>query len=353
MTKKQFTSSFGRKGKRSLFQSPPAEGRLAKVKGDIFTYVRQEIPYHLERLLREFAPGGEVKGQEYVALNPLRVDHHMGSFHFNIAKGVGHDFATGWSGDLIKLVSERQKITSVKAAQLIAEKINSEKGGCEEVESPQPQERKTGFKNDISIITPISKEIQKTIPIEKGGSYCGGIITDIYPYKDDTGILFYTFRFDSPDHTKGFGWLSYGRYGNGNEPRWLYKAPPKPRPLYGLKGLYKRPEAPVLVTEGEKATLAAHNSRIWKRYTPITSSGGARGAQHSDWQPLKGRTVLIAPDNDEPGRHYASSVAQLAFQAGATSVEIISWPEHYPKGWDIADGLPHLIENYSSKERNV
>jgi hypothetical protein len=38
---------------------------------------------------------------------------------------------------------------------------------------------------------------------------------------------------------------------------WYFKAAPKPRPLYGLDRLAARPDAPVLVVEGEKAAEAA------------------------------------------------------------------------------------------------
>ena len=38
---------------------------------------------------------------------------------------------------------------------------------------------------------------------------------------------------------------------------WRWKAPPAPRPLYGLDRLRARPDAGVLITEGEKAADAA------------------------------------------------------------------------------------------------
>lgn len=35
-------------------------------------------------VLQQFAPGGEVQGNEYVSLNPSRADSNLGSFKFNL-----------------------------------------------------------------------------------------------------------------------------------------------------------------------------------------------------------------------------------------------------------------------------
>ena len=52
------------------------------------------------------------------------------------------------------------------------------------------------------------------------------------------------------------------------------------------------------------------------------------------------RTVLIWPDNDEPGRHYARTVAALALAAGAKKVIILQPPGYLPSKWDLADEPP-------------
>ena len=78
--------------------------------------------------------------------------------------------------------------------------------------------------------------------------------------------------------------------------RWMLKGIPGPRPLYNLPMLYERPDAPVLVVEGEKTSDAVRD--LLPSCIPITSMYGA-GAQHlSDWSPLKSREVVIWPDND-------------------------------------------------------
>jgi hypothetical protein len=55
-------------------------------------------------LLRRWLPDGKVSGREYVALNPRRDDHHLGSFGINLRTGKWGDFATGdRGGDIVSL----------------------------------------------------------------------------------------------------------------------------------------------------------------------------------------------------------------------------------------------------------
>jgi len=113
---------------------------------------------------------------------------------------------------------------------------------------------------------------------------------------------------------------------------------PAPRPLYGLGLLAAWPDAPVLVTEGEKAANAA--DECFADYVAVTSSGGSKAATRADWSPLKGRDVVIWPDNDSPGQRYAEDVARLATASGAASIRIVVPPPACAPSWDLADPLP-------------
>ncbi len=61
----------------------------------------------LPELLQRWLPGGRVEGAEYVALNPKRVDHHLGSFRINLKTGAWADFAIAAArgGDVIALAA--------------------------------------------------------------------------------------------------------------------------------------------------------------------------------------------------------------------------------------------------------
>jgi putative DNA primase/helicase len=56
--------------------------------------------------------------------------------------------------------------------------------------------------------------------------------------------------------------------------QWRWQGFPKPRPLYGLDRLAARPEAPVVICEGEKAADAA--GKLLLDYVAVTSPGGRR-----------------------------------------------------------------------------
>jgi hypothetical protein len=85
------------------------------------------------------------------------------------------------------------------------------------------------------------------------------------------------------------------------------------------------------VTEGEKCADLVRPLGL----TATTSAQGAQSARKSDWGPLKGKEVVILPDNDEPGEKYAADVARLAYAAGARSVKVLRLPGLTQKGDDI------------------
>jgi DNA primase len=90
----------------------------------------------------------------------------------------------------------------------------------------------------------------------------------------------------------------------------------------------------VIVTEGEyKADQLAALGLL------VTTSGAADSAGDADWQALAGRDVLIWPDNDAPGRHYADAVLAalrcIGLQVKVIDVDLLGLP---PKG-DAVDWL--------------
>ena len=115
-----------------------------------------------------------------------------------------------------------------------------------------------------------------------------------------------------------------------------------PRPLYNLVGLAQRPNDPVLVVEGEKTAVAA--SEVIEDYVAITWPGGCEAVSRADWTPLKGRDVIVWPDADPEGEKAAREVGDHASRAGAASVRIVRLPKGLPKGWDLADTIPGVLD---------
>lgn len=127
---------------------------------------------------------------------------------------------------------------------------------------------------------------------------------------------------------------------------WKWKGCPAPRPLYGLDRLAARPDAPVLLCEGEKAADVA--ARLLPDHVAITTCNGAASPEKTDFGPLAGRYVRVWPDHDEPGAKYAKTCARLALDAGAAAVELLDLAAlavnpltgeacALPRGWDAAD----------------
>jgi putative DNA primase/helicase len=92
-----------------------------------------------------------------------------------------------------------------------------------------------------------------------------------------------------------------------------------PRPLYGLQGLAERPDAQVVVTEGEKAADAA--GTLLPAMVAVTSPNGSKSAGKADWSPLHGRRLVIWPDADSAGlaRNRCRSVERFARLAAGRS----------------------------------
>lgn len=110
---------------------------------------------------------------------------------------------------------------------------------------------------------------------------------------------------------------------------------PAPRPLYRLPELTDRPDAPVLVVEGEKAAEAA--ALLFPSHAVVSWSNGSKAIPQVDWQPLAGRSVVLWPDNDAAGRQAMATLAARLLQLGST-VSVADYPaDSVPEGWDLAD----------------
>ncbi len=125
---------------------------------------------------------------------------------------------------------------------------------------------------------------------------------------------------------------------------------PETRPLYNIPGIVKSDK--VILVEGEKCADAL----IEQGMTATTAMLGANAPiEKTDWSPLKGKHVIIWPDNDEPGKQYAEKVVKKLTFLGVLSLTLLEIRENKPKGWDSADGIeekmniPEFIENNSKK----
>jgi hypothetical protein len=178
-----------------------------------------------------------------------------------------------------------------------------------------------------------------------------------WPYRDAIGrLVFYVARFeyadDAGNQTKDYLPISFCDTGNGRR-GWRAKGIPDPRPLYNLPEIVARPDAPVIVTEGEKAADAA--AILFPDMVATTPPHGAKSPHKADWSAVAGRSVIIATDNDDAGQQFGDKVCDLARKAGAAEVRHLPpdrlgawvWKDgvktrrdgDLPTGWDVADAL--------------
>jgi len=104
-------------------------------------------------------------------------------------------------------------------------------------------------------------------------------------------------------------------------------------PLYGSERIKEWAEdSPVVLVEGEKArdALASIYAQTLGTVTGAESVPGPEALEV-----LRGRSVVLWPDNDEPGRTHMECIA-VALQGIAAEVRIFEWPDAPDKG-DVAD----------------
>ena len=159
-----------------------------------------------------------------------------------------------------------------------------------------------------------------------------------HAYRDENGeLLFYVCRFEPSGGAKQFAPLVCVQYANGSL-GWAWKAPPTPRPLYGLDELAAKKAERVLIVEGEKAADAARLR--FPSMVVMTWMSGANSVGLSDFTVLAERDVVLWPDNDKAGREAMHKVAAKLVALRAKSVVIVEVPTMWPKSWDLADVLP-------------
>jgi len=136
------------------------------------------------------------------------------------------------------------------------------------------------------------------------------------------------------------------------EGKWQRKLSPQlkqnsSRPLLYSHELERRPEAAVIVVEGEKTCDAA--KRLFPRACVTTWSGGAKGIGKTNFDLLRGRKVILWPDNDEEGRAAMERLAQLlnTLTPRPAALRIVKNPAEAPEKWDVADA------NWSAEEAHT
>ncbi|WP_353278813.1 AAA family ATPase [Wolbachia endosymbiont (group A) of Udea olivalis] len=203
--------------------------------------------------------------------------------------GLWHDFATGEGGDIIDLWAEVHRKSTRTEFTEVMDSIAEWLGHFKKIKTDKTAGNPTAYWDYYD---------------ENGQA-----IVRVYRYDDNNGKRYLPFDIKKSD----FG-------------------APKIRPLYNIPGILKSDK--VIFVEGEKCAEAL----IEKGITATTAMSGANAPiEKTDWTPLKGKHIIIWPDNDEPGKRYAENAAKKLLEIGVASLVKLKIPQDRPKGWDAAD----------------
>lgn len=301
-------------------------------------------------------------GNEYAARCPFH-EERSASFTVHSVKGFYHCFGCGAHGDVIKFVQEMTGVGFVEACeQLGAQRLEPAREGVQkQIEAP--------LEVKWEPVLPVPDDAPElmagggwTVPLwnPKRGKSTRMRPVRVDAYRDAEGrLLGYVLRANITDRDTGAEkkWTPQVTWCVSPEGRyaWCLQHFPTPRPLLGLDDLAARPEAPVLLVEGEKCRAAGAGA--FPGYVVMAWPGGSNGIGKVDWSPLRGRTVVLWPDADAAGDkamfgwsndagQCKPGIAQLLWEQRVTALRAVD-PEGMPKGWDIADALD---DNWSPRQ---
>lgn len=173
----------------------------------------------------------------------------------------------------------------------------------------------------------------------------------LYEYRNESGdLVAEKGRFEYSGGRKSFKW----RLPGADDWSGLKGKPMSEIPLWGTDLIRLSPQTePIYFVEGEKACLSCREQGL----LAVTHGGGASTTDFGEsLQILKGRTVVLWPDNDEPGRRYMTRI-NAALRPITKAIHSVNPP--LPEKGDAFDffqsggSLSQLLENMPPAEPTV
>lgn len=286
-----------------------------------YEQLNSKLPINM--FVRKYLQDGKKKGNEWISLNPTRSDSKQGSFSVNLTTGVWKEFAGDGAGgnDMISLYAYINRCSQSQAydelSQIYAHSTVIPK-------STKPKE------DEGTVIYPAPLDAGSPPEDNRAMEFC---------YRNENNqVLLYVFRYNNADGTKrSTPPCTYRQFQDGSK-RWHKKGiDDHPKPFYHIPELLERPQARVILVEGEKATLAAE--RLMPDWVATCWHGGSNNSDKADYSYLKDRDVILWPDNDDAGikamNTALSKLKPIAKSVRCIDVRYIASKE---KGWDLADG---------------
>lgn len=334
-------------------------------------------------LLKDWLPNGHKVGPEWKSVNPTRADHSEGSFSINMATGKWGDFAAGDAGnDLISLCAYLfHNGDQLAGARDVAEQIGyalpPTRGGRSRDSRPpsSPPQEKSSPPAEAAAGGVEAADKRKSpwvpqrvapadAPAVPRAHIKRGLPERVWHYRDaDGATLGYVYRFLTSDGGKEVLPICWAINETTGKAEWHWMHFGEPRPLYGLDRLAAKPEATVLLVEGEKCADVGHE--LFPELAVVSWPGGTNAVHKVDCSPLAGRKVILFPDCDakrerlskeekeqgidpaskplldevkQPGMKAMLQIGErLHAQACPLWMVTIPKPGEVPDGWDVAD----------------
>lgn len=312
----------------------------------------------IETLLSAWLPDGRREGHNWSARNPCRNDKRRGSFKVDLRNGSFVDFADDSvrGGDLVALRAylSGQSDMLAAAADVAAElnlpdfKAWATDGAVDLPPPPEPPQREDDYYAEVVMPVPVSAEAD--LPPEGKAHPKFGRFVSRSLYRDENGaVLGAVYRFVELSGKKNDVPCTLRRDKRDGSLRWIFRSWTGMRPLYGLDALAAKPNAPVLVVEGEKCKNAADASGLLDDWVVVTWSGGGKNWDKSDWAAVNGREVVLWPDAD--AKRYPLSPDDR--NAGRLPESLPAMPLERQIGWRVMTAVGARLQQQNCTCRMV
>jgi hypothetical protein len=263
------------------------------MKADIIAHFGHNYFPFFSKYLPQLDAIGE---DEYRALCPFHNDTHP-SLSINTRKGQYHCHGCGKEGDSFRFYGELNGLDTRRDFGKILR----------------------GISNDFGI---------------KNGNGKSRI-AKVYSYADESGMeVFQVCRMEPKSFRQ--------RYRNGSG-KWTWSLKGVRRVLYRLPEIIKADE--ILIVEGEEDV----DNLVKRGFTATTSPMGAKKWRDEYSEFLRGKRVVLIPDNDQPGREHMVQVGS-SVDGIASSIKWLELPD-LPTGGDVSDFLAKYIDPTEAAER--
>lgn len=299
-------------------------------------------------------------GAEFEGCCPFHTEKSP-SFKVNPAKQFYHCFGCGAHGDAIKFLQDYRGLSFVDACRELGARIDEAP-----LVAPSVPARRESAREDRAVSEWLPVPVPDSAPAPHAAHVKRGFPERVWCYRDAAGaVLGYVYRFKTSGGGKEVLPLTWCRHAETGAMEWRWMSFAVPRPLYGLDRLAARPDATVLLVEGEKCAEAAADEL--PELVVMSWPGGGKAVKKVDWSPLAGRKVLLWPDADakrvplsaeeraagvaladkpllpeveQPGVKTMAQVAEVLLAQGCRVWRVaIPAPGVREDGWDVADAI--------------